>query len=444
MKETVTNENANVSNRDDYDPHLYRKVHSPTSNMETFVHLLKSSLGTGILAMPQAFSRSGILTGCIGTILIGSILTHSLQVLVRSEYAACKRLRVPQLTYNESVKYLVSVGPPLLRYFAYPMSIIVDIFLVTYQLGACCVYIVFMADNLKQIFDPLYLMSVQTYVLIILLPLISFNLIPSLKILAPLTAFANIITLISIAIIAYYLLASRKVTETMSLFGTLPLYPLYFGTVLFSLVSVGVVVTAESKMKNPKSFGKTFGVFNLSMAFVVILYTFIGAIGYNYCGSTCADSITLALPRGILSTIVIIFFVVAIFISYALHCYVPEEVLWRGYILPRLERKNVTPRRQHIVRYALRISLCLSTFLTTMAVPRLGLFISLFGSLCLSALGICFPALMQICNFYPDRYGPGFVYLLKDSLLLIFGIVVLVSGTYTSMYTMIASFSKGD
>lgn len=53
------------------------------SDFETLVHLLKCSLGTGILAMPQAFARSGLVTGILATVIVGIIVTYCLHVLVR-------------------------------------------------------------------------------------------------------------------------------------------------------------------------------------------------------------------------------------------------------------------------------------------------------------------------------------------------------------------------
>jgi proton-coupled amino acid transporter len=50
--------------------------------METLFHLLKGSLGTGILAMPYAFSRAGYVLGAGGTLLIGIVCTHCIHQLV--------------------------------------------------------------------------------------------------------------------------------------------------------------------------------------------------------------------------------------------------------------------------------------------------------------------------------------------------------------------------
>lgn len=74
-------------------------------------------------------------------------------------------------------------------------------------------------------------------------------------------------------------------------------------------------------------------------------------------------------------------------------------------------------------------------------VPRLGLFISLFGALCLSALGIAFPAIIEVCVLWPEReLGPCMLMLVKNICLIIFGVVGLVVGTYVSISDIIESF----
>lgn len=121
------------------------------SNWETLVHLVKCSLGTGILAMPQAFARAGLATGALATVLAGVLVTHCLHVLVRAQYAACRRRRVPLLSYPAAMEEALLAGPRPLRRAAAASAAAVDVFLVVYQLGICCVYIVFIADNVKKV-----------------------------------------------------------------------------------------------------------------------------------------------------------------------------------------------------------------------------------------------------------------------------------------------------
>lgn len=49
---------------------------------ETLVHMLKASLGTGILAMPDAFHNAGYVVATIGTIVIGFLCTYTIHILV--------------------------------------------------------------------------------------------------------------------------------------------------------------------------------------------------------------------------------------------------------------------------------------------------------------------------------------------------------------------------
>lgn len=62
--------------------------------METMVHLLKSALGTGIFAIPNAFSRAGYIVGFISTIIIGSLATYCVHMIINMQYELCKKKRV--------------------------------------------------------------------------------------------------------------------------------------------------------------------------------------------------------------------------------------------------------------------------------------------------------------------------------------------------------------
>lgn len=72
----------------------------------------------------------------------------------------------------------------------------VDGFLIVYQLGICCVYIVFVAKNIKELMDEYYEIEVEKYMLMLLIPLILLNCIRNLKLLAPFSTLANGITFI--------------------------------------------------------------------------------------------------------------------------------------------------------------------------------------------------------------------------------------------------------
>lgn len=131
-------------------------------------------------------------------------------------------------------------------------------------------------------------------------------------------------------------------------------------------------------------------------------------------------------------------FAFAIFISYALQCYVPISIIWENYVGEKIRNSPQSTKYMLLLRLVTTIF----TFLVAAAVPELGLFISLFGAFCLSILGLAFPAIMEICVLWPDKLGSCNWIMWKDIGLVIFALVGLVSGTYSSLISIIATFGE--
>lgn len=140
-------------------------------------------------------------------------------------------------TQIETIKIVIRIYIPL------HSRHVVNIFLLIYQLGTCCVYVVFVATNIKSILD-LYLTEetdVRLIMLITLLPLILINWVRKLKYLAPFSTVANAVTLVSFGIILYYIFREPISFEGLAAVGEIRNWPLFFGTVLFALEAIGVV-----------------------------------------------------------------------------------------------------------------------------------------------------------------------------------------------------------
>lgn len=120
---------------------------------------------------------------------------------------------------------------------------VINIFLMIYQMGTCCVYTVFIGENIQLVIKEASGRDLDErwIMLIFLLPLIFINYIKSLKFLVPLSSFANVVTVISFGIILYCLYQQGITFENRDPIGDYKNYPLFFGTVLFALEAIGVV-----------------------------------------------------------------------------------------------------------------------------------------------------------------------------------------------------------
>ncbi|XP_018300510.1 proton-coupled amino acid transporter-like protein CG1139 [Mycetomoellerius zeteki] len=425
----------------DYDPYEHRVVEHPTNNAETMLHLVKGSLGTGILAMPKAFYHAGYVVGIIATIIIGLLCIYCMRILVRSEYELCKRKRVPAMTYPGTAESALLEGPMFLRRFSKVSIYVVNIFLLIYQMGTCCVYLVFIATNLQSGLSPYFTMELEKYMAIILIPLILVNYIRNLKFLAPFSTLANVIMLVGIAIILYYIFREPLSFEERVAFGEVTNFPLFFGTVLFALEAIGVIMPLENEMKTPKSFMKHCGVLNISMGIIVVMYAGMGFFGYMRFGSEIAGSITLNLSayQEKLGDAVQILLAIAIFFTHPIQCYVAIDILWNEYISHFFEKY----RSKLFWEYVTRTVIILITFALAISIPELDLFISLFGAFCLSGLGLTFPAIIQLCTFW-KVLGPTEkkIMVAKNTCLILLGTLGLIVGTYTSLREIIKKFSS--
>lgn len=427
---------------DDYDPHLHRNVQNPTTTLQTFAHFLKASIGSGVLAMPSAFANAGYVTGPVLAMIIGFIAVHCLHILINSMYELCKRKRVPYLTFSEAMTIGLEEGPPIFKCVLPIATPLVDGFLAFYHFGICCVYVVFIAESIKQIVDEyLVVLDVRLHMCFILIPLFLLYSIRTLKTLAPFSTFANLLLLVGFGIVLYYIFATLPPISTRQPFQVISRLPIFFGTVLFAIEAVGVILAIEEKMEKPKSYTKPFGVLNIGMTIVLSLYILLGFFGYWEYGDDALGSVTLNIPqKAILAQAAKIIFAITTWITYALQGYVTADIIWNKYLLKRTKDTS-----KHVLyELLIRAVIVVLTFCCAVAIPDLSLFLSLVGSFCLSILGLIFPALLQICVQYGIGYGVWKLKLAKNLFLIVFGIFGGIIGSYVSIVQIVDSYKTDN
>ncbi|KAK3795169.1 hypothetical protein RRG08_028368 [Elysia crispata] len=432
-------------------------MESATSNMATLMHLIKGNLGTGILALPKAFSFAGLWFGFGGMLFIGCVALHCMHTLVNCSHILCKRTGNMSLDYADVIEVALKTGPMRLRRYSQLGRNIVNGFLIFTQFGFCCVYIVFIASNVKEVIhhfhpdDP----PIVVYEVLVLVALIPLVCVRSLSIMAPFSAFANVLTVTGMVIIFQYLIQDIPSTSSRPAISSISNMPMFFGTAIFAVEGISLVLPLENNMKKPEEFGGWTGVLNLGMTIVMAMYTAVGFYGYLQFGEDAKGSITLNLPKDEwLYLSVKLMFCVVIYISYSIQFYVAIKIIW-----PKT-RHFFSSKSSHTKgEYVFRICLAVVTFGIAAGIPHLDLLISLIGAAASTALALILPALIQMITLAGEPLDDyfdsadlelsgevqGFLripkrYIIKNLAIFLFAMLGWVTGTYSSLRAIVAVF----
>lgn len=424
---------------DDYNPFEHRQIDKPNSTSGSLIHLLKSSLGTGILAMPVAFKNAGLLFGAIGTVIIGLICTHCVHILVKTSHQVCKRTRIPVLGFAETAERVFQYGPVKLRRMANFSKLFVDYGLMATYFSAGCVYIVFIGSSLEKVINMAADLdwSVRIYILLTMIPILMIGQIRTLKYLVPFSALANLFIVVTFGITLYYIFKDPLVFSDKPNFSSFATLPLFFSTVIFAMEGIGVVMPVENSMAKPQQFLGCPGVLNTAMGTVITLYAVIGFFGYVRYGEISAGSITLNLPtEDILAKIAQLLIAVAILFTFGLQFYVPMDILWK-------KIHDKIPKDKHnFSQIAIRTGIMILMGGIALAVPDLEPFIGLVGAVFFSSLGLLVPCVVETVFLWPNELGTFKWILIKNVIFGAFSIFALVSGSFVSIEEIIKLYTE--
>ncbi|XP_049605939.1 proton-coupled amino acid transporter 1 isoform X3 [Syngnathus scovelli] len=378
--------------------------------------------------------------GPLSLLCMGLIAVHCMRVLVDCSHHLSAKMNRQSLTYGEAVQYGME-NVSWLRRHSHWGKRIVNLFLIITQLGFCCVYFVFLSDNVKQVVEAANATTFncqvdggnQTQVLVpsfdsrlyMLCFLPAFILLvftPNLKYLAPLSLIANLVMAASLVLIYFYSITHIKFPIDLPMVGRAKTYPLFFGTAIFAFEGIGVVLPLENKMHRPQSFPQ---VLYLGMGIVTFLYISLGTIGYMCFGADIGGSITLNLPNCWTYQAVKLLYCFGIFITFALQFYVPAEIL-----IPSVVAR-VSEQWEMAVDLLLRAILVVFTCALAILIPELDLVISLVGSVSSSFLALIFPPILQMLTFHSEGLAPASV--AKNLVISLVGLVGFLAGTYVAI-----------
>ncbi|CAF1028316.1 unnamed protein product [Adineta steineri] len=416
-----------------------------TTNTETLMHLIKGNIGAGILAFPYALSKAGLVFGPIAFWIMGALTLYCMHQLLRChEYYRFHTSR-SKCDFGDIMRYtLETCRWKFAQRHAKLGKFVMDGFIVLTQLGFCCVYFVFVPASIKQVVDYYSTNSptIHIYQLIMLVLVIGFSMIRSLKVLAPFSLIANIISIGGLCIIMQYVVRSHLPLDQLPLITKPADWPVFFASAMYVFEGIALVLPIRQKMKEPEAYGGWNGVLNTGIYLVTILYFSVGFFGYIRYGSNALGSITLNLPNdNKLYQFTKVMYAIAIFLTYNLQFYVPFTLLW-----PRICRRilyKYSEKAKAKFEHVFRIGLIVITFAVAALIPNLGLVISLVGAVASTALSVIFPPICETITFWPNGLGRFKWQLILNIFIVLFGLYVFVAGTSLSLSNIIACIREG-
>jgi proton-coupled amino acid transporter len=437
-----------------------RLLHS-TNDFESFVNLMKGTIGSGIVALPIAIQRAGYVLGPLATLFLGIIATHCMVSLVEITAQLCKSHNIPALDYAETAMLAVNLRYPKPQ-VPKVVKFIVNAFLTIVQFGFCTVYLIFISECIYEVMSKTYCVYIdqRVWIVVATVPLIVFAWIHNLDHLAPITALANICLISGILIVIsdeIYLFISGQAavsnvgTSHLSWSGNALGFAMFFGNTIFAYEAIGVVLPVENKMKNP---GHAKYIIYISMSIVVSIYILFGLLGYLAFGNDLHDSVTFNLcPENafmaIIFALVNIFFGYSVFASYLVQFYVPLDFL-QPLLIGRL--KFSTPKYKDTVIHKsiitisnilLRTILVVITTTLAVCIPDFGDVLTLVGSVCANSLTLIFPPILYILTFWdvPDHTClPRPLWLFIEIAIIVIGLLGFIAGSLASLYNIVIFF----
>lgn len=344
----------------------------------TFVTLIKSFMGIGILTMPYAIKQGGYVAGPLGLIGICFLEWYCIELLITTSQTSGART----VSFG-------GLGEKICGRWAKTM---VNTSLLITQFGVCVAYVVFISANVadvvchetRSVACPAQVM-IAVGMLIWVLP---FCLLKTLSMLAVPMLMSNFAILGVVAWVFYCAFAqldSQSVAPEIVPINWDGL-PVFFGCVVFAFEGIGLIMPIQAVMAEPAHMPK---LLKLAMICLCVLYTAFGFSCYLGYGVATMDMVTFNIPQGKVTSFLRLFYCFGISFTYPV-------MIFPIFGLVESRFKKLKGKRGCVPRVLERAAIISLTGVIAMNIPNFGLFLGLIGSLACSALAFVFPALFHM------------------------------------------------
>ncbi|KAJ2154969.1 hypothetical protein GGH19_003578 [Coemansia sp. RSA 1807] len=389
-------------------------LHGTASNKKAFFLIIKAFVGTGVLVLPRAFYNGGLLTACVLMVLVAWYAWHCI-LLLAEVY-----LQIGGGSYSDIGRRLYG------RWMQYAVTSSI----VLAQIGGCCAYTIFVAQNWRNVFNTLsgcrVQLSTEFWVLVQMLVFVPLALIRQIRYFAPVALVANVLIIVSLG----YLLGFDL--WAISTHGPAPFvnynparFPLLVGTAVYSFEGVTLVIPILESLRDKRSFSR---VLTLAIMLCLGLFLCVGSLSYLTFGDRVEAVVLLNLPNTSAWTLLVqILYSVAILFSMPLQLF-PAVRIMEAMMFVRSGRDFKSIKWQKNVFRTLCVLLI--AMCAIFGADQLDNVVALVGSFCLVPLSFIYPASMHLRAVAQTRRTR-----IKDSLLIGIGVVAMAYVTYISVIT---------
>ncbi|KAG5896767.1 hypothetical protein JTB14_008343 [Gonioctena quinquepunctata] len=421
-----------------FDPFKSRQLEHPVSDFATLTHLLKASLGTGILSMPAAFYSSGLGLGIIATVVVSVICTHCAYILVACAHELYRKAGKTHMSFPEVAEEACLRGPKWARGSAgFARNLVRGSLFLAYFMTCSC-YAVIVARHFDYVINYYvgYEIEIRMTIAVIMVPLTLLACVPNLKYLAPFSTVANGFMAVALGITLYYLVIDIPPISEREMFAEITTFPTFISITIFAIEAIGVVMPLENNMEKPQHFIGLCGVLNQGMSGVTLVYIIVGFFGYLKYGSLIKGSVTLNLPIEDYATQTVNILVAgAAFCTFGLQFTVCTDLAWNA-AKDRYAHKG--PLAMYIVRI-IAVILCVSL---AIALPTIIPFVSLIGAFCFSFLGLILPVGIEMLTFWEKGFGRFHWKIFKNIVVVVTAMLALVFGSKSAIEDIVKLYTS--
>lgn len=349
-----------------------------SSDLQAFVNTIKSFVGVGILEFPYAVQHSGLWAGVLLLFIIGIVSNYTIKTLIR-----CKEEIMRDIDEKEA-KRDVTFGDIGEHLFGKTGSRLVNFAIISSQIGFCCAYIIFIAQNLNLIFPAI---KVQYFSLMYFPIFMILSWLRDIKYLAPTSIFANFTLLFAVSVILWH--GFKQFEWQHYPYVNVSGLPTFFGIAVFGFEGINLALPIQSSMKKSNHYSR---ILDLAMVVVGVCYIAFGSLGYICYGDDIKSVITQNLPNNAITIVVQAFLIFELTFSYPIQLFPVHTICEEGMFTSNTKHKGI--KRTSFRTFLVAITVVIAVF-----IPHFGLFTALVGAFSNSLVTFIFPPIFLIKMF---------------------------------------------